>query len=345
VLRVADDYPPVVEEGELEASSSFLGRLRRREELTPVSPGFRRVLLDAEGSPFTSAEQFTPGEKRNTTARRWARVDVRHHRLEYRVGFSDASGSANYVADVAVDASVVDAVRMLEYGAATSVKDILAPAINRAIAGAARTEASKRDGNDAATLAHMRQQVADGLRNLENRRLDGVPEWLSATIQTVQVDFNKGTREHYDELTKLEQRLQLTDVRQRNEQKETEGKIKVRDLWRKDLLPNLSNSSLRTFEEVYANPTDANIRAAVRQANERELLILREVLGTFENMAKDGFYEKDDPTVRALAGLVSRLPQLFPGTDPMLKEGDRGAIVDTSSEPPEARPGDRDFSD
>jgi hypothetical protein len=342
---VADDYPPVVEEGELEVGTGFLARLRRREELTPVSPGFRRVLLDADGSPFTSAEQFTPGEKRNTRARRWARVDVRHHRLEYRVGFSDRSGVANFVADVAVDVSVVDAVKMLEYGATTGVKDILAPAINRAIAGAAKTDASKRDVNDAATLAHMRQQVTDGLRDLENRSLDGVPEWLSATIQTVQVDFDKGTRDHYDELTKLEQRLQLTDVRQRNEQKETEGKIKVRDLWRKDLLPNLRDSSLRTFEEVYANPTDENIRAAVRQANERELLILREVLGTFENMAKDGFYEKDDPTVRALAGLVSRLPQLFPGADPTLKEGDRGTIVDAPGESPEAQPGDRDFSD
>jgi hypothetical protein len=342
---VADDYSPVVEEGELEAGSGFLARLRRRQELTPVSPGFRRVLLDADGSPFTSAEQFTPGERRNTNARRWARVDMRHHRLEYRVAFSDTSALANFVADVAVDASVIDPVTMLEYGATTGVKDVIEPALNRAIGGVSRAGASQQEESDAAMLARLRQEIAVGLRDLENRTLDGVPVWLTVTVQTIQVEFDKGTREHYDELVKLEQRLQLTDVRQRNEQKETEGKIKVRDLWRKDLLPNLRDSSLRVFEEVYANPTDANIRAAVGQANERELLILREVLGTFENMAKDGFYEKDDPTVRALAGLVSRLPQLFPVSDPMLQEGDQGTVIDAPGDSPEAQSGDRDFSD
>jgi len=272
-------------------------------------------------------------------------VDVRHHRIEYRVAFSDTTGLANFIADVAVHVSVVDAAKMLEHGAATGVKDILEPALNRAIVGASRTDAPRRGGNDVAMLAHMRQEIADRLRNLENRPLDGIPEWLSATIQTVHVDFDKGTREHYDELIKLERRLQLTDARQRNEQKETEGKIKVRDLWRKDLLPNLSDSSLRTFEDVYANPTDENIRAAVGQANERELLILREVLATFESMAKDGFYQKDDPTVRALSGLVSRLPQLFPGSDPILKEDDQGTVIDAPGQPTEAQPRDRDFSD
>lgn len=339
---MADDYSPVVEEGELEAGSGFLARLHRRQELTPVSPGFRRVLLDADGSPFTSAEKFTPGERRNTNARRWARVDMRHHRLEYRVAFSDTSALANFVADVAVAASVIEPVKMLEYGAAKGVKDVIEPALNRAIGGVSRTDASKQKESDAAMLAHLRQRIAVGLRDLENTTLKGVPEWLTVTVQ---VEFDEGTREHYDELVKLEQRLQLTDVRQRNEQKETEGKIKVRDLWRKDLLPNLSNSSLRVFEEVYANPTDANIRAAVGQANERELLILREVLGTFENMAKDGFYEKDDPTVRALAGLVNRLPQLFPVGDPMLQEGEQGTVFDAPGESPEAQSGDRDFSD
>ena len=339
-----DDYSPVVEEGELEVGSGFLARLRRRQELAPVSPGFRRVLFDADGSPFISAEQFTPGERRKTNARRWARVDMRHHRLEYRVAFSDTSALANFVADVAVDASVVEPVKMLEYGAANGVKDVIEPALSRAIGGVSRTDTPKQKESDAAMLAHLRQEITVGLRDLENGTLNGVPEWLTVTVQTVQVEFDKGTREHYDELVKLEQRLQLTDVRQRNEQKETEGKIKVRDLWRKDLLPNLRNSSLRVFEEVYANPTDANIRAAVGQANERELMILREVLGTFENMAKDGFYEKDDPTVRALAGLVNRLPQLFPVGDPMLQEGDQGTVIDASSESPEAQPGDRDFS-
>ena len=261
------------------------------------------------------------------------------------MAFSDTSALANFIADVAVDASVVEPVKMLEYGAAKGVKDVIEPALNRALGGVSRTDASEHKEGDAALLAHLRQEIAVGLRDLENKTLDGVPEWLTVTVQTIQVEFDKGTREHYDELVKLEQRLQLTDVRQRNEQKETEGKIKVRDLWRKDLLPHLSNSSLRVFEEVYANPTDANIRAAVSQANDRELIILREVLGTYESMAKDGFYEKDDPTVRALAGLVSRLPQLFPVSDPVLHDGDKATVLDTPSESSEAQSGDRDFSD
>ncbi len=341
---MADDYSPVIEEGELEVGSGFLARLRRREELKPVSPGFRRVLLDAQGAAFASAEHFTPGEKRYTNARRWARVDMRHHRLEYRPTFSDASGRANFVAHVALDANVVDPVEMLGYGAA-GVKDVLEPALNRAIADAVKADRSAHDESDAAMLAHMRQEVADRLRSLESRPLDGVPAWISATVQTIQVDFDQGTREHYEELVKLEQRLQLTDVRQKNEQKETEGKIKIRDLWREDLLPRLSNSSSRGFEEVYANPTDENIRAAVHQANERDLLILREVLGTYEKMARDGFYEKDDPTVRALSKLVSSLPGLIPSSDQRLQEGDSGSVIDAASQAPEAQPGDRDFSD
>jgi hypothetical protein len=342
---VPDDYLPIVEEDELTVDSGLLARLRRREELTPVSPGFRRVLLDADGSPFASDERFTPGEKRYTNARRWARVDVRHHRLEYRVAVSDTSGLASFVAEIAVDASVADPIKMLEYGGATGVKDVIEPALNRALGGASEIDDQERTGNDVGMLARMRRRITDELRKLENQALDGVPEWLSVTVQTIQVDFDKATREHYDELVKLEQRGQLIDVSQKNEQKETEGKIKVRDLWRQDLLPNLRDSSLRVFEEVYANPTDENIRAAVRQANERELLILQEVLQSFRSLAKDGFYDKDDPTVRALAVLVNRLPLLFQDSDPTLREGERGNIIDAPSQPPEPQPGDRDFRD
>jgi hypothetical protein len=98
------------------------------------------------------------------------------------------------------------------------------------------------------------------------------------------------------------------------------------------------------FEQVYANPTDANIAAAVTQANERELMILQEVLRSYENLAKDGFVDKDDPTIRALAGLVNRLPSLIAGAEPALPEGEERAGV-YAAPPPEDQPGDRDFSD
>lgn len=339
-----DDYSPIVEEGELDAGSGLRARLRRRQELTPVSPGFKRVLLDADGSPVTSDRQFTPGEKRYTRARRWARVDIRHHRLEHRLHFSDPSGHAGFDANIAVDASVSNPTAMFEYGGACSVKDVIVPALQRSISDVCDSGQAAPDSDDVHALARLRLMTQQQLRKLESKPLGDSPNWLTVSIQTVSVDFDDATQQHHDRLMRLEQQGQVIEASSKNEEKETAGKIKIRGLWRKDLLPRLSDSSQRVFEQVYANPTDANIAAAVTQANERELMILQEVLRSYENLAKDGFVDKDDPTIRALAGLVNRLPSLIAGAEPALPDGEERAGV-YAAPPPEDQPGDRDFSD
>ncbi len=96
----------------------------------------------------------------------------------------------------------------------------------------------------------------------------------------------------------------MIDVTSENDKKVAQGKIVVGDLWRENLLPHLSDSSQRVFEEVFLNPTEENIARAIDKTNQRELALLHEVMRSFEMATKDGFFDKDDPTIRALAGFV-----------------------------------------
>jgi len=342
---VLDDYSPVVERGELEAISRLRTRLGRRHELAPVGPGFERVLLAEDGSPLRASERLTPGEKRFGPARSWIRVDVGHHQLEYRISFSDPSGAADFIAVTTVDAVVVDAAEAVRHGA-SSVRGSLEPALRRAVVGAGESVETVTDNDRLAALKNMRRNARTKVRELEAQPLSGPPEWLSATILSTAVDFDERTKRRYDQLDDLVQEGEVIDHTSENERKRTRGEITVRKLWRDDLLPNLSNPSRRIFEQVMANPTDANIATAVRQADERELLLLQEVVHAFEMAAKEGFVEKDDPTIIALAGFVGRLPQIISGSESGLPEGETRKKVDAdAAATPEEQVGDRDFSD
>lgn len=336
-----DDYSPVVEQGELEVASG-LSRLRRRQQLAPVGAGFRRVLLDENGEPL-HGDNATPGERRNTPARNWVRVDVGHHRLEYRVGFSDPSGHAGFVATIAVEAAVVDAVEMVRYGT-SSVKDVLEPALQRTVVDANGSGKALTDDGRIGRLTKMRQLARASTRKLEHKTLDALPSWLSATVQSTSVDFDDTTQRHYRELVELDQQGDVIDARSKNDERLTLGQINVRNLWREDLMPHLSSPSQRVFEQVYANPTDQNIAAAVHQANERELALLQEVVRSFEMAAKEGFVEKEDPAIQALLRLVERLPHMVSASEPALPQGARQDVVDAAPTP-EDQAGDRDFKD
>jgi hypothetical protein len=355
---VLDDYSPMVEQGELEAASGLRARLRRRQELAPVSSGFERVLLAEDGSPLLGNDPLTPGEKRYTRARSWVRVDTGHHRLEYRVGISDPGGSADFLATIAVEATIVDAIEAVRHGA-SSVKDSLEPTLRRAVVDAGESGETVTDSNRHAALTSMRRNARAQIGELEGQKLKGLPVWLSATILSTTVDFDEKTKRHYEQLVELAQQGQVIEATSENDQKRTKGEITVRGLWREDLLPHLSNPSRRVFEQVMANPTDENIATAVRQADERELILLQEVINAFQMAAKEGFVEKDDPTIRALAGFVGRLPQIISGGEPGLAEGEARKTIDADARPgdkhdtidadpvpgPEEQTGDRDFSD
>lgn len=358
-MIVPDDYSPVVEEGELEAGSGLRTRLRRRQELAPLGSGFQRVLLAEDGTPLVSDKQLTPGEKRYTRARSWIRIDVGHHRLDYRVPFSDPSGRADFVATVAVDVVVGDAVEAVRQRA-TSVKDSLEPALRRAVADVGESGDAVGEDNRIVALTVMRQGARSRIRTLERQALSGLPSWLTATIMSTAVEFDDATKRHYDQLVELGQEGQLIEATAENREKRTKGELTVRKLWREDLLPHLSDPSRRVFEQVFANPTDENIAIAVDQANQREMVLLQEVVRSFEMAAREGFVDKDDPTIRALVGFVGRLPEMVSGSGAALTAGTQNAAGDTDAEPPvdaeadaetevnpppETEPGDRDFSD
>jgi hypothetical protein len=338
-----DDYSPIVEKGELEVASGLRVRLRRREELALVSPGFERVLLAEDGTVLRADKQLTPGERRNIRARSWIRVDVGHHRLDYRVSFSDPSGHAEFVTVIAVDAAIVNAVEAIRSGI-SSIKDALEPALRRAVVDAGEAGDEVTDDDEIAALTDMRLRARAAVRKLEGEMLEGLPEWLSVKVLSTTVDFAEGTRRHYERLVELSQQGSVIDFTSKNNEKRTKGEISVRKLWREDLLPGLSNSSQRDFERVFANPTAENIAIAVGQANQRELALLQEVVGAFEMAAKEGFIEKDDPTIRALVGFVGHLPQMISGSEQTLPEAKAPEAIEADSAP-EERAGDRDFSD
>jgi hypothetical protein len=340
---VPDDYYPIVEQGELELASGLRARLRRREELALVGPGFERVLLAEDGTVLLADKQLTPGERRNIRARSWIRVDVGHHRLDYSVSFSDPSGRADFLAAIAVDAAVVDAVKAIRSGI-SSIKDSLEPALRRAVVDAGEAGEEVTDDDEIAAFTDMRLRARAAIRKLEGEMLEGLPGWLSAKILSTTVDFADGTQGHYKRLVELAQQGSVIDRTSKNNEKRTEGEISVRKLWREDLLPGLSNSSQRDFERVFANPTAENIAIAVGQANQRELALLQEVVGAFEMAAKEGFIEKDDPTIRALVGFVGHLPQMIAGSGQALPEAKAPEVIEADPAP-EEQVGDRDFSD
>jgi hypothetical protein len=339
---VPDDYSPIAEKGELEVTSALRVRLRRREELGLVSPGFERVLLAEDGTVLVADKQLTPGERRNIRARSWIRVDVGHHRLEYDINFSDPSGHAEFVTTVAVDVAVVDAVEAIRSGI-SSVKDSLEPALRRAVVDAGESGKDVTDDDEIAALTEMRLRARADVRKLEGETLERLPRWLSAKVLSTTVDFTERTRRHYERLVELAQQGSVIDLTSKNNEKRTKGEISVRKLWREDLLPGLSNSSQRDFERVFANPTAENIAIAVGQANQRELALLQEVVSAFEMAAKEGFIEKDDPTIRALVGFVGHLPQMISGSEQALPEPKAPETIE--AEPgPEEQAGDRDFT-
>jgi hypothetical protein len=360
---VPDDYSPVVEQGELEPGSGLRARLRRREELAPLGAGFVRVLLAEDGTPLVGDKQLTPGEKRYMRARSWIRVDVGHHRLDYGVDFSDPSGRADFTATIAVDVAVCDAVELVRQGV-TNVRDVLEPALRRAVADVGESgeaPAAESVDDQIAALTTMRQRARARIRGLEEQPLRGLPSWVTATVVSTVVDFDEGTRSHYDQLVRLAQQGQVIGASAKNDELRTIGELTVRRLWREDLLPHLSDPSRRVFEQAFAKPTAENIAMAVGQANQREMVLLQEVVRSFETMAKEGIVEKDDPGIRAFVGLVQRLPEMLPGgggsaldagTPSAALGADSAAPVDAEAEaetevvpPPEAQSGDRDFSD
>jgi hypothetical protein len=359
---VPDDYSPVAEQGELEPGSGLRARLRRREELAPLGPGFVRVLLAHDGTPLVGDKQLTPGEKRYLRARSWIRVDVGHHRLDYRVRFSDPSGSADFVATISVDVAVRDAVEFVRQGS-YSVKDVLEPALRRAVAEAGESGDSDDallDEDQSKVLKQMRKQARERIAMLQREPVRGVPSWLAATVEATAVEFDERTQRHHDELVAVAQAGRVNAATAKNDEDKVRFQIRTRQLWREDLIPHLSDPSRRVFEQVLDNPTSANIERAVNQANDRELLLLQQVIGSFESMAKEGIVEKDDPGVRAFVALVQRLPEMFTGGGAALPAGtpspvldaESGRVVDAEAEAetevtpaPEERPGDRDFSD
>lgn len=320
-MTASSDFSPVVEKGELEEPSGLFRRLGRKHDLEPLGGGFARVLLDEHGATLAAGEQLTAGQKYWTRARSWVKVDVATHRLEYEVDFSDPSGSAGFTATIAVTASVRDAAEAARDGC-TSAGEILVPLLREAIevaAGSAEPPASEED--PIAALSAMRVQVRTAARSLVGTE-PSVPEWLSATVTAVGVDFDEATAKRHSDLVEKKHGTHLIAAEGENEQKRAETAMKVRDIVRESLEPHLRDSMGREIEAVISNPSTENINAFASKMSDGELGRQQALFAVVQQLIDKDYLDKDDPIYRTLVQVSSKaLEGLYESGPPALGGG------------------------
>jgi hypothetical protein len=317
-VTASSDFSPVVEKGELEEPSGLFRRLGRKHDLEPLGGGFARVLLDEHGATLAAGEQLTAGQKYWTRARSWVKVDVATHRLEYEVDFSDPSGSAGFTATIAVTASVRDAAGAARDGC-TSAGEILVPLLREAIEVAAGSGAYPVEGDDPiAVLSSMRVQAREAARSLVGTE-PPVPEWLSATVTAVTVDFDEETAKRHSDLIEKKHGTHLIAAEGENEQKRAETAMKVRDIVRNSLEPHLRDSMGREIEVVISNPTTENINAFASKMSDGELGRQQALFAVVQQLIDKDYLDKDDPIYRTLVQVSSKaLEGLYESGPPAL---------------------------
>lgn len=355
-MAVTDDFSPIVEEAELAPASGLLDRVLRRRELSPVEAGFVRVLVGEDGKMRSAGQSPSPGEKRWGRTQKWIKVDVGHHTLEYAIPFLDPSGKVGFTATVSVSVTVSDPQAAAGEGS-RSVKSLLMPLLRDEVIRAASQiqPAAAPNGEDPepiAMLTSARQHADETVREALTRGPHNQPGWLSLQVVSVSVAFDEQTARHHAELVERARRGELIEAGAMNDRREAEGSVMVRDVWRKSLLPHLSNPSQRVFEVAFANPTDQNIAMVSAQATANELALLSQALEMIETMVEKNMVDKDDPIYATIKTISGRLDGVFlPGVSPVpiapaaSKQG-LDAPTDVLQDPqPEEEPGDRDWSD
>lgn len=328
-----DDYSPIVERGELEATSGLFARGRRRKDLGPVESGFVRLLIGDDGSPLPSND-LTAGEKHWARPRSWIKVDIGYHTLDYTVGLSDPTGRAGFTARVSVRASVCDAGGVTRQGV-TSVRDFVLPAVRRAVVQAGSVIEPSVKQNPIAALTETRQRADAGVRSLADGPVSGIPDWLEAEFVSVTLDFDDATRRHLAELVDRTRQGELVDVDSVVQAKKTKAELAMRTLWREELLPHLSDPAQRVFEVAFANPTQANLAKAVDQVSHEEMVLVSEGFELLKTMVNNDYVDKDDPFYAAILAMNEKMSHLYlRGTAAALSAGSTKAELPTAGDEP-----------
>jgi len=330
-LTSSRDFAPVTEKGELQAASGLLGRLGRRHDLEPLDGGFARILLDEHGAPVASGKQLSAGQKYWARARSWVKIDTRAHRLEYDVEFSDRSGSAGFVAKIAVTASVVNAQGAAKDGC-TSAGEILVPVLSEAIEVATGRTAPPSEGNPVADLNAAREQASAAARKLVGKPLKA-PKWLSATVDAVSIEFDQVTAKRHADLIETRHGSHLIEAEGENKQIEAETEMKLRDIVRTSLEPHLRDSVGREIEAVVSNPSTENINAFAAKMADGEGERQQALFAVVQQLIDKDYLDKDDPIYRTLVEVSSKaLEGMYGGQSPALSAGDTPPEIPAESD-------------
>jgi len=348
-LKASEDFSPIAEQGELEIDAGFFSRLKRRREIAPLSPGFARVLLNADGAPIS---EQTAGQKYWSNARGWVKVDVRDHSLEYKIPFSDPSGLAGFVAIVDVAARVDDP-RQAVLAGAESVEDILRPALQSAIRKAHGRTPIDASEHSVAALNDLRL-AADGNLEAVVGPVESVPKWLRAKVTSVSVELDEATAKHREELIGKMRAVALADADSESEAAKARGQLKVHRIWEEGFANRLADPERRALARIAADPSRENIDRVAAQFDEIEAEGRAAMVGFFRVALEEGYFPEENAILKALHSMESQIsgrPALKEPNDPKEVEppdGDEHVVdaetvdTDTHNVHPQDEQGEKD---
>ncbi len=321
-MQSNSDFSPITEQGELELEAGLFSRLKRRRDIAPVSPGFARILLDAESTPI---DELTAGQKYWSRARGWVKVDVRNHSLEYQIAFPDPTGLAGFV--VSVDVSVcVSNPRAAVLAGAESVEEYLRPALQSEVRRAYGEETALDDSQGPVNVLNQLRLAAT--KNLErlNGEVKGVPEWLSAKVTSVAVELDEATEKHRAELIERRRAVALADADGESDLAKAKNQLKVQQLWEEGFADRLGDPERRALAKIAADPTRENIDRVAGELDQIEAKGRAAMVEVFRVALEKGYFAEDEAILNVM-GAMQHGGQL----DGALEEGEKPRQV----EPPE----------
>ena len=321
-MKASDDFSPIAEQGELELDAGFFSRLKRRREMAPLSPGFARVLLNAEGGPIS---EQTAGQKYWSHARGWVKVDVRDHSLKYRIPFADPSGLAGFVAVVDVAARVADPQEAVIAGA-ESVEDILRPTLQSAIRKAHSRSSLDASEHSVAALNDLRL-AADGSLDAVIGPIESLPKWLQARVTSVSVELDEATAKHREQLVEKMRAVALADADSESEAAKARGQLKVHRIWEEGFANRLADPERRALARIAADPSRENIDRVAAQFDEIEAEGRAAMVGFFRVALEEGYFPEEKSILKALHSMESRI-----GSRPTLNQGEEAKEVESPAD-------------
>jgi hypothetical protein len=320
-LKSTDDFSPIAEQGELELDAGFFSRLKRRREMAPLSAGFTRVILDAQGSPI---DELTAGQKYWSRARGWVKVDVRSHPLEYKIPFADPSGMAGFVAVVDVTVSVTDPHAAVSAGA-ESVEEILRPALQNTVRKAHGKSPVNTSENPVAVLNNLRLAADENLEAIVGR-VNGLPDWLEARVTSVHVELDEATAKHREELVEKMRAVAVADADSESEAAKARGQLKVHKIWEDGFANRLADPERRALARIAADPSRENIDRVAAQFDEIEAEGRSAMVAFFRVALEEEYFPEEKAILKALQSMEARL-----GGPPALKQGEEANNVESAS--------------